>query len=234
MANWRFFGSHSDGDDEWSTTNREGSPPTPTGVANEIAFRSHNLLDSEGTSQVVHRLHTGFGIGELSPEPVEAVESTNGGLMPAHISSSRFNCESYDSNCFSTSVPAFPEVHESQPFFSIAPIQAMLRSDSYEVTCDCDTTGRFDSPAPNFPSAHNSFPPIVASQNVVAVGHHEVEQSSGYNSYASPSSPDSRYETAGPLRPSSPPTQLDVTGDIRTANLLLYDQWSARPFASQS
>ncbi|BHF75999.1 hypothetical protein SprV_0501909700 [Sparganum proliferum] len=234
MANWRFLDSLSDSDDEWSTSNIEDNPPTPTGVSNGTAFLNHNLFNSEGTTQVVHRLLSGFGLGESSPAPDETVESTNGGHMPAHISSSRFNCESYDSNCFSSSVLVSPEVEESQPFFSITPIQAMQRSDSYEVTCDCDTTGRCDSPAPNFPSAHDSFPPIVTSQNVVSVGHHEVERSSWYNSCTNPSSPDSRYETAGSLRPSSPPTQFDVTGDIRTANLLLYDQWSAGPFATQS
>ncbi|VDL86066.1 unnamed protein product [Schistocephalus solidus] len=232
MTHWRSVGSHSDSEDERSTRRIEDIQFNPTGVSCGIDFPNYSLVDSGGAFQEAQRRFSNFVLEQPVSESVRVDRSTSVGFMHTRIPTCEYNRRGFNNNCFSSSTQTSPHVPEYQPFFSITPIQTMLGTYNCEVRCDCDTTRRYDSPALNFSSTHVSFPPIAASQNVVVLGRHGVDYSSWHTPYISPSSPTSTAEAEDSPDPSSPPTQLDVTGDIRTANLHLHDQCPATFFAT--
>nr|VZI21905.1 unnamed protein product [Spirometra erinaceieuropaei] len=247
MVNHRFFDGYYDSDDERSTTSLENNPSTVFGVSSEDTFSRYNTFDyggafQEGQYQQRSGRFNGFGVGMLPTEPVAPVGSSNGGFMFVRIPSSDSDRGGYESSCFSPSGLMSPEVEEGQPFYSIAPIQEMSRScgcqpsGGYEASCGCNTLAPNLSQSwtrrRNNSSAHPPFPPLSGIQIAVGSSYRVTEQSSRYSNYLGPSDPASMDEAENLSGSSSPPTQLDLTGDIRTANLIYHDQRPTNTFAT--
>ncbi|VDL85257.1 unnamed protein product [Schistocephalus solidus] len=248
MVNHRFFDGYYDSEDERSTNSLENNPSTPFGVSSEGTFSNHNPFDSggafyEGQGQQRSGRFNGFSAGVISSEPVESAENTNGGFMFVRIPSSDSSRGGYDSSCFSPSALLSPEVDEGQPFYSIEPIQDMPRacgcqpSGGCETSCGCGTLAQNLSQSwtrrRHISSAHPPFPPLSGIQIAVGSGYRATEQSNRYSNYLGHSDPASMNEVENSPGPSSPPTQLDLTGDIRTANLIFHDQRPATTFATR-